>query len=207
MIFFEFFHFCQCYLQTLVGFSHWCFSFCSKFWSFSFLLVGDFLLYRYNFLHLFGFCLINSKFCHELISLDWGFFKLRLHFSQFNLHLFDCIVGLEELIETVLESWDWETGLFTLVSEDSLVSVQKFKINCRRDVVDSAQLCLERDWLLLNTFMDRLEDLYEDIQLSFKSQLNLNLGQLPLTDADQGFFRPFREPVDGTSIDQWREHS
>jgi hypothetical protein len=68
------------------------------------LLVGNFLFNGHDFLHLLSLGFINGQFGHELISLDGGFFQLRLHFGELDLHFFDGIVGLEELIETVLKS-------------------------------------------------------------------------------------------------------
>lgn len=207
MVLFQFLYFCQSDLQTLVRFSDWRLGFCSKFRSFGFLLIGNFFFNRYDFLHLLSLGFIHSEFGHELIGLYGGFFELWLHLCEFDLHFFDGIVGLEQLIETVLKSWDRETGLFTLIPEDSFVSIQKFKINGGCDMVDSAQFCLERDGLLFDAFVDGLEDLHKDIQLPFKSQLNFDLSQLTLTDTNQGFFRPFREPVNRTSVDQRWEHS
>jgi hypothetical protein len=74
-------------------------------------------------------------------------------------------------------------------------------------VIDSAQLSFERYGLLFDTFMNCFEYFNKNIQLPLKSQLNFDLSQLSLADTDQGFFRPFTEPINGTSINQRWEHS
>lgn len=52
-----------------------------------------------------------------------------------------------------------------------------------------------------------LEDFNEDVKLALKAQLYLNVGELSLSHAQEGFLGPLAEPVNRASINETGEHS
>lgn len=74
-------------------------------------------------------------------------------------------------------------------------------------MVDPAELCLKLDGLLLDAFVDGLEDFDEGVELPLESELDFDVLELPLADADEGLLGPLAEPVDGGAVDEGGEHA
>jgi hypothetical protein len=158
-------------------------------------------------LHLFSFGLVDGEFLHEFFCFDGGLLEFWLHDDEFFLHVFHCLVGLKQLVESVLKTRNGQSRLFLLVPENALVGRQQFQVDGRRHMVDPAQFTLEPHRLLLDALVDRLEYVHEGIQFSLEAQFQLDFLELPLSNSDEGLFGPLAEPVDGGAVDEGGEHA
>jgi len=77
------------------------------------------------------------------------------------LHFLDCLVGISQFVQTVLQPRNREAGFISFFFKNSFVCIEQFKIDRGSHMIDSAQLILKLSGLLLDAFVNSLEYLYE----------------------------------------------
>lgn len=91
-------------LKGLVGLGNGGLGLCGQGRGLCLLDVGYLLLGGYYNLHLLGLSLIYSQLLHQLLGLDGCLLELGLHLGEGLLHFLDCVVGVKQFVEAILES-------------------------------------------------------------------------------------------------------
>lgn len=84
---------------------------------------------------LIGLLLIDLELDHDLLGFDSGGLQFWLHLDEHDLHLPDCGVCGDELIQPTLEAVDGEDEIVLLFAVDGLEECEQFKEAGGCDVV------------------------------------------------------------------------